>query len=425
MPTVPGAAVATGVSTGTVFSDRIVVFRAPEIAQKDPIKRPLLTMLSFLGLEDVPGPKFDWLEEDRMAITTSVKGAQTLAGTVAGTTDDIKVNDAYVFKAGSIGYLITPVHSSGTGPFRFIVNSVADNETINITLLEAAAADALKDKDEIVVIGTAYQEFSDKPLPQAVQPTNEFNYIQLFRDTWAASDYMQATQVYGQSEFERLANRAVLKQMADIEHAIIYGIRHVDSVVAASNYSSASTPTWKTGGLTYFITSNVPTTAVGSLTYETYSASVAPAMYYNPGGRWLGVSGVEAHNAINKMKFLEGLGTNVEVSTTRSVMDEMFGMSLSRLVTPHGTVNLVPHYEVLRRRTTTTLGDNAKDQRGHLHLLLDMDQLRGCTLAGNGLAQIEQHIENPGQSGRQDGAKSYFGLKTGEEAHHVEYQLGS
>lgn len=435
MPTVPVAS-NVGVSTGTIAAERIVVFRAPEIAQLDPIRRPLLALLDRLGLEDCPGPKFDWLEEDRMTAATTVNATQVV-GTAIGGSSTIDVEEASIFKVNHVFFNVTGTTAgAGTGQFAGLVTGVDEtNNRITYTLLGAPSGTGiapialpganLTDNDELLVIGSSYPEFSSRPVPMAVQPTNQFNYVQMFRDTWAASDYMQATGLYGEDEFARLGRRTVDRQMSDIEHALWLGIRHVNSVVAATNYSSATQPQWKTGGVFQFIFTNdtIADTDLGNLTYATYNTLVSPQMLYDPGNTFFGFSGSQFMLRIVTPGFMGGAGSTLApVTNEREMTSEIFGLRIKRLMMAHGDVLLIPHYEVFRRRETYTGGTPA-NRRGFEHAVLNMDLVAGYTLAGHGIGEIEQNIQSPGDSGRIDGSKSYVGLKLQNEARHGEYQF--
>lgn len=442
MPTVPVQS-NVGVSTGTIAAERIVVFRAPEIAQLDPIRRPLLALLDRLGLEDCPGPKFDWLEEDRMTASTlsgTILGVGTqTVNTALGSSSTIDVHEASIFKINHVFFNVTGTAAAGnTGQFAGLVTGVDEtNDRITYTLLGAPSGTAiapialpggtLADNEELVVIGSSYPEFSSRPVPMAVQPTNQFNYVQLFRDTWAASDYMQATGLYGEDEFARLGRRTVDRQMSDVEHALWYGIRHVNSVTA-TNYSSAAQPQWKTGGVFNFLFTNdtIADAILANLTYATYNTLVSPPMLYDPGNTFFGFSGADFMLRVVNPGFMGGAGsTSVPVTNEREMTSELFGLRIKRLMMAHGDVLLIPHYEVFRRREVhSALGGAVPVNRRQItQALINMDLVAGYTLSGHGIGEIEQNIESPGDSGRIDGSKSYVGLKLQNEARHGEYQF--
>ena len=77
-----------------------------------------------------------------------------------------------------------------------IVNQVLSSTTISVTRgVGTVAAATIADAIVLYQIGNAYEEASVRPNSLIINPVRVTNYTQIFRNTWAISDTIRATQM--------------------------------------------------------------------------------------------------------------------------------------------------------------------------------------------------------------------------------------
>ena len=446
MPTIPtsGSGGAAIVSSGTIASDRIRVFREDEIFQLEPYEIPLLALLQRIGMEEVPNPTFEWLERDRTqrsALTADVEHTWADAGDLG---DDgyparyscavtlLNSVEAACFKVNHMVYCVTGQASSTDTNWRALVTKV-DGGVITLSYIEdkssktditIAAPAAIAAKSELLIIGSAYEEFSGQPEAFSIQPTTEFNYVQHFRDTWGISDYAETLDVYGDPEFAEQAEEAIGLHRLDVERTAWFGVRNVSS--ATSNQ-----PRYYTSGVMARLATNVFESAetLANWSYGDLVDDSAQLFEYSPGTTKFAFCGQDVLSRVSRPSW-QGTGgggapteyTNVQ--NNRDLLSEMFGMKITRLMLPHGVLALIPHYEVFKSRIPLA-ADSVEEHLADQLVALDLDLVRGVTLRGKGIGILEENIQSPGTHGRVDGVYSYFGTKLRHEKRHAKWRFQS
>ena len=77
-----------------------------------------------------------------------------------------------------------------------IVNTVVSATQITVARgVGTVAAGAIAIAGKLYQVGNAYEEASNRPVAQQVQPVRITNYTQIFRNTWTISDTVRATQM--------------------------------------------------------------------------------------------------------------------------------------------------------------------------------------------------------------------------------------
>lgn len=106
-----------------------------------------------------------------------------------------------------------------------IINSVPSATTVNVTRAvgTTAAASAVAGA-EAYQVGNAYEEASLRPNANNIQPVRITNLTQIFRNTWAISDTVRATQVIaGETSIVESKQDCSSLHAADIEKALFFG----------------------------------------------------------------------------------------------------------------------------------------------------------------------------------------------------------
>jgi hypothetical protein len=116
----------------------------------------------------------------------------------------------------------------------FRVNSTGENIIVNAVLsatqvsvgrgIGTVAAAAIADTVKLFQVGNAYEEASQRPGAQQVQPVRITNLTQIFRNTWTISDTVRATQVIaGESNIAESRQDCAAFHATAIETALFFG----------------------------------------------------------------------------------------------------------------------------------------------------------------------------------------------------------
>ena len=435
MPAIPQS-LASGVSTGKVAGSRIVVFRDEEIIEKQPVNRALLALTVRLGLRPVPGPKYNWQEGDRFQRTTFVNDASAaFSGTADGSTSTFTVDDGGIFKTQMV--ILLPSHADEV---RCLVTGVSGND-ITVSSINPDAAlsgTAIADNLEIVIIGTAYAEGAGIPTLMSVQPGDEHNYIQKFKDAWGETDYMESTQLYGPGEIEYQEMHAVDVHMLDMERSGWFGKRKVTSEVTATDYSSDATPTWFADGVDTRLTTNViyqtgttPYAASGTnWRYENFKSDLRPQFDEEAGANLLGFISPELLDRVCTADWMDDTGVSGAVHQNRNILEELFGIDIRRAVFPGGgAVWFIPHNEIFRRTTglVTTPPATTSQMNAKLYVL-NMNYIQGHTLAPGkthpgGVMWMREGVQTDDVDGQKNVVTSYHSVATKNERKHSKHKF--
>lgn len=154
--------------------------------------------------------------------------------------------------------MLFSVYSTGEN---IMVNAVISSTQVLVQrAVGSVAAAAISSSAECYSIGTAFEESSVRPNALNINPVRITNLTQIFRNTWAVSDTMRATQVIaGDSNPAESRNDCAIFHATDIEKYLFFGqksqgsrngqpFRTMDGLIAIignlsyypSSYSSAN-----------------------------------------------------------------------------------------------------------------------------------------------------------------------------------------
>lgn len=200
------------------------------------------------------------------------------------------------------------------------------------------AAAALVDNDQLVVIGTAFEEGSARPASRGLTTTYVPNYTQIFRNAWAVTDTARASLTeMGHTNIAESRQDGALLHASDIEAAIIFSQPKMDTSVA-------SAPVHATQGIidavAQYAPSNIYTEGGGSTTYTELIGAFEPAFQF---AHDLGEStmrmcfaGATAMKVFNNIARLNGTVQIMQGQTK-------FGMRYQEFMFYKGTVILMEH----------------------------------------------------------------------------------
>jgi len=225
-----------------------------------------------------------------------------------------------------------------------IVNTVPSATSITVSRgVGTVAAAAIGNAVKLFQVGNAYEEASNRPSAQQVQPVRITNLTQIFRNTWTISDTVRATQmIAGDGNTAESRQDCAGFHATAIETALLFGqkssgtrngqpFRTMDgliSIVGNLSYYPAS-----------YSTANV-TTLGGTTNYTQLEAALDPVFNQatDPkvaNERVLFVGGA-AKRVLNNIGRLNGTYQLVDGQTN-------YGLQFSTFKTARGTFRLIEH----------------------------------------------------------------------------------
>jgi len=329
---------------------------------------PLTAILSMMGSESVDDPRFHWWTQEQSAVGGAVAGIYTLpdlsaayvSGGVAGdvlyaqvTTvlanriregHQILLRDASDYTVDVVGKVI--------GVTRGTTNSV-----LAIKLLEAddnSATHDLSDCDTFKIIGNINPEGGEMPDAIALNPTEVYNYTQIFRTPLSMTRTALKTKLRTPEQRQKAKSEALEMHSWEMELAFLWGIR-------TQNIGDNGKPERTTMGVINFIRQYAAANCDDYSLNATYSGQAWTA----GGETWLKnmLEQIFRFGANEKLclcgsGFLLGIdrlataGANVNVQPGQ----KMYGMEITKWLTPFGNIYMKTHPLFSYDATTRNMG---------------------------------------------------------------------
>jgi len=174
---------------------------------------PLFGMTSMLGSETAAAIEHGFFTKTMLFPQLVLSAAGQLA---ADTTFDV------VSTANILPNMILRVDSTGEN---VIVNSVPDATHVVVTrAVGNVAAANIAASISLYQVGNAFEEASTRPNALLINPVRITNLTQIFRNTWAISDTVRASQmIAGDSNVAESRQDCAAFHAADIEKALFFG----------------------------------------------------------------------------------------------------------------------------------------------------------------------------------------------------------
>lgn len=366
------AITSTARGTSNILSNRIVVDMSDKITLLKPKEYPLNVMVRKLGKMPCHNYKVEWMEDSLLGMWTAINnGAGYLVGDTSIVVDD-----------GSI-IAVNDIIKNVTTDEQMLVTAVATN-TLTVTrgYGETAAA-AMADNEKILVVGNANMQGGIANNEKNHQPTNVYNYTQIFRDPFSVTNTLEATKLYGKNELARLQAHKAIEHAQHIEHSFIFGERKLDS--------SGAQPKAVTGGVYTFLNGTAPTKAIskGSGTVNDLLDFCEELFEYGSNTRTM-LCSASVITLVNKF----ALG---KLELMQSDMDKTLGLDVVSWLSPFGRINMIQHPLFKQGYTDFALA-------------LDMEEIKYRNLQGRD-TQLKTNIQNNDEDGRRDEYITEAGLE--------------
>lgn len=325
---------------------------------------PLTAIMSKMKSESTDSPIFHWWDKElptqRATITgvyTDVLSTPYTTGGALGDTLYVKFGtaaEAREFKLSDVVLLRDASDYTVDVNARVSAAPVENGASsyITVVLLEAdnnSTSHDLSDADTAMVIGTMNEEGTTAPTAKAYDPTEYYNYTQIFRNSLDMTRTAMKTKLRTGDAYAEAKRDCLELHSIEMEKAFLWGIR-------TTGTGTAGKPRRTTNGVIRQITTNVS---------DYYSNSTYSGQTWLQGGElWLDtmLEQVFRYGSSEKMAFagsgaVLGLNRLAKASgqITMTPMTAAYGLKVMQWITPFGTMYLKTHplfsYEATNRNS--------------------------------------------------------------------------
>ena len=383
---------------------------------------PLTAILAMMGSEAVDDPQFHWWTQEQSAVGGAVSGVFTLPDlSVAYAGGGVVADVLYVRIATTLANRIREGHQillrdsadyrvdvvgKVTGVSRGTLVSV-----LSVKLLEdddnsidlGGTAD-LQDCDTFKIIGNINPEGGEMPDAIALNPVKVYNLTQIFRTPLSMTRTALKTKLRTPEQRQKAKAEALEMHSWEMELAFLWGIR-------TENIGDNGKPERTTMGVINFIRQY----AAANCDDYGLNATYAGQTWATGGETWLKnmLEQIFRYGASEKLVlcgsgFLLGLDALANAGAQVNVQpgQKVYGMEITKWLTPFGTVNLKTHPLFSYDATTRNMGVVLEPKE------LSYRYIDDTTFYGE--SSQKQHSEGYGQR-RVDGINEEFLTEAGLE----------
>lgn len=363
-------------------------------------KAPLFALTSLMKKRVVDDPEFNWWEKElddrRFALganLTTTNTSVTLASGETGKT--LKEGDLlYVEETGEI-MLVDRDPTSDTSIT--VVRGYAGTTATAVTYNGAGVNPNLK------LIGSAYEESSLAPTGISFDPTKQFNFTQIFRDTLEVSRTAQKTRLRTGDQVREAKRETLEYHSIGIEMAMWFGKR-VETTkngrpLRVMNGIFQQIPAANTVTMTSAYTSGIK--------FENLETELEKAFRFGSSEK-VGFCGNIALLTIQRVvRNAKGVAWNIQSDTKE------FGMNVTRITSPFGSLVLKSH-PLWNQMTGGTTGTSDYYGVNSWLAILDMENIKYVHLKDSD-TQYQPDLQANGL----DGMKSGYLTECSIELHHA------
>lgn len=284
---------------------------------------PLMAMLGNNVTRNYDSYKIEWEEKSQRTGINYIVGVDAPTGANLRIANPAFVTENTLFLIISTGEVI--MVQSATDRQITVIRGYGDTPVTPLLVNERTHLPILR-------IGTAFPEGSERVVGSHVHNFSRYNYLQIFRNGWAITRTAEMTRGCNREDLKvTLKAEAFLQHMMDIEMATIFGVRAYGT--------QQGRPLRTMDGILRQIRTNIAAPANGILTTDILDHFIERVFEHSIDGasneRWA-LCGSGFLTLINRLARQEG---NYELSGEVNY----YGLNIRRWVTPHGTINLIPH----------------------------------------------------------------------------------
>ena len=379
-----GALVLGQRGTTTIEQTQRKVDMAEKILLLEPESNPLTVLTKKIDKKKAVNPKFQWLEKE---LDPRFDTINNVGGYAAGATS-LVVNNGGYYEPQQIVFIPRTGES-------IRVTAVASN-TLTVVRGVGSTAQAINQGEELLLIGAAQPEGDVSRQSRSRNASPVLNYLQIFRLPWEATNTDLYSEFYADDDWDNQALVHGIEHAKNIEYGLLFGNPSEDTSTGQARRT--------TGGFQYFVKTNV-TDAGGVMAEASFFSALRPMFRYGSKTAKVGMTAQLVVDVISNYP----RGKIEVVQSEKTDPGNTYGLRLTQVVSPHGTLTLVTHYLL----EGATLG-------GQLWLV-DLSNVKYRYLEdkrGVRDTHIRTNIQPPDQDGRKDEYLTECGLQFGLEKTH-------
>lgn len=360
---------------------------------------PLFALTSQMRKESTDDPEFGWFEKRLDARRLQVNGA------VANTTG----TDITVDKDAKVVVGKTMLYVEATGEILLVSEDPASDTALKVTRgFAGTTAKNIPDNAQLLVIGTAFEEGSLPPTGQAYDPFKRYNYTQIFRRTLEITGTAAKTKLRTGDAVKEAKREALEYISIDIERSMWFSNRNQDTLNGK--------PRRTMGG----IMSQIPTENI----FDAGKTAFKDGVDYDTLEGW--IKELFKFGSQEKMVFcgdqalltIQRIIRNSPSSTwTWTPQTKEYGMNVTRLVTPFGTL-VFKTCPLFNQSTSTGLTTTSPSYGFDSYaFVLDMARVKYVYMADRDL-KYEPNLTEVGLDGEKSGYIAECSIKLEQLENH-------
>jgi hypothetical protein len=355
---------------------------------------PLTALTTLMKEQETTDPHFHWFEKGqqtyRVQITTSLNNTDV-------TTSLVLTSGALAFKLGDI---LLIEHTN-----EIVVVSADPTADTGLTVTRGFAGTT---KTALTIgsvnpfathIGSCYEEGSLAPVGIAFDPTEAYNYTQIFRDTHEITGTAAQTEVRTGDEWKEQKREALEKHSFGMEKAFWFGVRSLGT--------RNGKPLRTTGGVLQGIPSGNKHTYSAAVTMGAFEEDLYKMFQYGSNEK-MGFCGNRALLTMQQLVRKTG-GVNYNITSG----EKEYGMNVTRFMCPFGTLVLKTHpmFNLMGSVVGTYAAMDAAI------VALDMDQIKYRYLRGRD-TKYQTDLQEIGADAKKNGYITECGIAMGHAKTH-------
>ena len=367
-------------------------------------KCPLTGLTAAMKSRSTDDPEYNWWEKSlqtrKFAVTTTITASNSTFAATGGGLKAFKKGDVfYSFQSGEYIRMSTDPTSDTSASFeRGVAGSTAAAYTVG-----GAGIDP-----NWYCVGSANREGSSAPTGVAFDPTKQYNYTQIFRNTLEATRTAMGTRLRTKSQAVEAKRECLEIHGIDMEKAFFLGkkyetteegtpIRYTDGML--NRVSSDNIFTWGTAA-------SDTTRYAGTTKFQDFEDVMRCWFQYGSNEKVVFGGDVAVTNMQRLIRNAKGIQWQMHP-------DKEFGMHVTRITTSMGTVVLKQHPLFTAMTGGTTGTANYTGMNSWLWCL-DMDNLKYVYFKDSD-TKYQANLQDNGV----DGMKSGYLTECGLEIHHA------
>lgn len=282
---------------------------------------PLFAMSSGMATTNLSNTITTWYEEGLMVTFAEITAISAPTGNQITIDDASWVTENMVMMVDS------------TGEYIFVMGITGNTLTVQRGMARTAVSNIVVGADPIrlQLIGTSFEEASERPTSVSTSPYPRTNVTQIFRNAWDISGTAQAVNYRFGDRMAKNKADAAMFHAEDIERTLIWGKRH-DAIVMNKPHRNMD-------GVLAQLRSNIfvaPASGLSRRVLEDYCERVFSKNIKGKPNERITFCGNTALRGLNEMAYRYG-------DYSIAVRENEFGIDVRRFISPFGTLTLLPH----------------------------------------------------------------------------------